>query len=93
MKNALEVGEEKILRAMLAQLMYTIKDANSLAWPTVRGAFAWSMHALEVGNLDWADAQTWAQNRALTDYASFSSSGSSNQVHGNVNQFQKKITC
>ena len=40
----------------------SLRDASSLPWPVVRGAWAMSMHEVEDGHLGWNDATQWSLN-------------------------------
>ena len=51
-----------------------MKDATSLPWPAVRGAWATSKHDLEEGHLGWQDATQWSINRLSSSQISMASS-------------------
>ena len=46
----------------LLQVVFSLRDASSLPWPVVRGAWAISMHEVEDGHLGWNDATQWSLN-------------------------------
>ena len=50
----------------LLQVIHAMTDAVSLPWPTVRTAWASSMHQVEEGHLSWTDSTQWAINRLST---------------------------
>ena len=52
-----------MLRSVLTQVIFTMRDAASIPWPAVREAYASSMHEVEEGRLSWNDATQWSLNR------------------------------
>ena len=57
----------------LLQVIMAMKDATSLPWPAVGGAWATSMHDLEEGHLGWQDATQWSINRLSASRISMAS--------------------
>ena len=45
-----------LVKQALLQIVLVMKDVKLLPWPTVRAALAMSMHDMEDGHLQWADA-------------------------------------
>ena len=61
--NAIQIQDNDILRSVLTQIIFTMRDAASIPWPAVREAYASSMHEVEEGRLAWSNATQWALNR------------------------------
>ena len=62
--NVLQIKDTALMKQALLQVVLSLRDATSLPWPVVRGAWAMSMHELEDGRLGWNDATQWSLNRA-----------------------------
>ena len=61
--NVLQIKHTALMKQALLQVVLSLRDATSLPWPVVRGAWAMSMHELEDGHLGWNDATQWSLNR------------------------------
>ena len=61
--NAIQIQDNDVLRSVLNQIIFAMRDASSLPWPAVREAYASSMHEVEEGRLAWSDSTQWALNR------------------------------
>ena len=61
--NILHMKDQNTARQALLQVILSMRDASSLPWPAVRGAWATSMHDLEEGHLGWQDTTQWSLNR------------------------------
>ena len=61
--NAIQIQDNDVLRSVLSQIIFTMRDATSIPWPAAREAYASSMHEVEEGRLAWSDATQWALNR------------------------------
>ena len=55
-----------LVKQVLLQVILSLRDATSLPWQAVRSAWGNSMHEIEQGLLQWADATQWALNRLST---------------------------
>ena len=51
LSNILHMKDQAMARHSLLQVILAMKDATSLPWTAVRGAWATSLHDLEEGNL------------------------------------------
>ena len=74
LSNIFYMKDPTIAKHALLQVILAMKDATSLPWPAVRGAWATSMHDLEEGHLGWQDATQWSINRLSTSQISMASS-------------------
>ena len=63
LSNMHSMSDPILVKRALSQVIFAMWDATSLPWPAVRTAWASSMHAVEEGNLSWADGTQWAINR------------------------------
>ena len=61
--NIYHMKDQNVSKQALFQVILAMRDATSLPWPAVRGAWATSMHDLEEGHLTWQDATQWSLNR------------------------------
>ena len=63
LSNIYAISDPTLLKQALLQVIHAMRDAVSLPWPTVRAAWASSMHQVEEGHLSWTDSTQWAINR------------------------------
>ena len=63
LSNIYHMRDQTTARHALLQVILAMKDATSLPWTAVRGAWATSMHDLEEGTLGWKDTTQWSINR------------------------------
>ena len=63
LSNIYNIQDPSVVKHALLQLIMATKDASSLPWPTVRDAWAVSMHTVEEGRLGWEDTNQWSFNR------------------------------
>ena len=61
--NIYNIQDPALIKQILLQVIMATRDATSLPWPVVRGAWAASMHKIEEGTLNWANTTQWALNR------------------------------
>ena len=61
--NIYHMKDQNVSKQALIQVILAMRDAISLSWPAVRGAWATSMHDLEECHLTWQDATQWSLNR------------------------------
>ena len=61
--NIYAISDSILSKQALLQVIHAMRDAASLPWPTVRAAWASSMHQIEEGDLTWPNATQWAINR------------------------------
>ena len=73
LSNIFYMKDPKTVKHALLQVILAMKDATSLPWPAVRGAWATSMHDLEEGHLGWQDATQWSINRLSSSQISMAS--------------------
>ena len=84
--NAIQIQDNDVLRSVLTQMVFTMRDASSIPWPAVREAYACSMHEVEEGRLAWSDSTQWALNRLSASQVAL--------VNGRtLSQQQKGRTC
>ena len=60
--NIYNMHDSTMVKQALLQVILATRDATSLPWPTVRNAWATSMHELEEGSLKWSDTTQWSLN-------------------------------
>ena len=63
LSNIYAISDPTLAKQALLQVIHAMTDAVSLPWPTVRAAWASSMHQVEEGHLSWTDSTQWAINR------------------------------
>ena len=61
--NVLQIKDTALMKQALLQVVLSLRDASSLPWLVVRGAWAMSMHEVEDGRLGWNDPTQWSLNR------------------------------
>ena len=61
--NMTQTEDPVTLRQVLRQVTLAARDAVSIPWPAVCGAWALSMTQVEEGQLKWPDTTQWALNR------------------------------
>ena len=64
--NIYHIQDPVLAKQVLLQVILSLRDATSLPWQAVRGAWGNSMHEIEQGSLQWSDATQWALNRLST---------------------------
>ena len=64
--NIYHIQDPALAKQVLLQVILSLRDATSLPWQAVRGAWGNSMHEIEQGSLQWSDATQWALNRLST---------------------------
>ena len=74
LSNIFYMKDPTIAKHAILQVILAMKDATSLPWPAVRGAWATSMHDLEEGHLGWQDATQWSINQLSSSQISMASS-------------------
>ena len=62
LSNIFYMKDQTTAKHALLQVILAIKEATSLPWTAVRGAWATSMHDLEEGHLGWQDTTQWSLN-------------------------------
>ena len=72
LSNIYHMRDQTTARHALLQVILAMKDATSLPWTAVRGAWATSMHDLEEGTLGWRDTTQWSINRLSASQISMS---------------------
>ena len=77
LSNIFYMSDPTTAKHALLQVILAMKDATSLPWPAVRGAWATSMHDLEEGHLGWQDATQWSINHLSSSQISMASSQAS----------------
>ena len=63
LKNAMDTTNPQLSRAMLNELVETVKLSENLSWPIARRAFAVAMHRIEEDSVNWSDTRFLAENR------------------------------
>ena len=74
LSNIFHMKDPTTAKHALLQVILAMKDATSLPWPVVRGAWATSMHDLQEGHLGWQDATQWSINQLSSSQISMASS-------------------
>ena len=62
LKNAMDTTNPQLSRAMLNELVETMKLSENLSWPIARGAFVVAMHRIEEESVNWSDTRFLAEN-------------------------------
>ena len=94
LSNAIQIQDNDVLRLVLTQMIFTMRDASSIPWPAVREAYASSMHEVEKGRLTWSDATQWAVNRlSASQVALVNSCTLSQQQKGRTCRFYNENSC
>ena len=92
--NAIQIQDNDVLRSVLTQMIFTMRDASSIPWPAVREAYASSIHGEEEGRLTWSDATQWALNRlSASQVALVNSRTLSQQQKGRTCRFYNENSC
>ena len=86
LSNIYHIQGPNMVKQSLLQVILSLRDATSLPWQAVRGAWANSMHELEQGHLRWGDATQWALNRLSTSQIAMA-----NSSHLNPQPTTKKV--
>ena len=87
--NIYHIRDHETARHALLQTIHYIRDAMSLSWPTVRNAYAVSMHEVEEGTLTWSNATQWSINRLSASRIAMNAQSSIN-VNSTSNQTNQK---
>ena len=87
--NIYHIKDHDIARHALLQTIYSMKDAASLPWATVRNAYAVSMHEIEEGILTWSNATQWSINLLSASQIAMNAQSSVN-THPVSNQTNQK---
>ena len=87
LSNIYQIQDPVLVKQVLLQVILSLRDATSLPWQAVRGAWGTSMHEIEQGSLQWADATQWALNRLSTSQIAMANAS---QVTGQPTA-QKKV--
>ena len=82
LNNISQIQENSLLRLVLDQVIAAMRDASSLPWAAVRGAWASSMHDREEGRLTWRDTTQWAINRLSNAQVAMLNSQAVSQTKG-----------
>ena len=64
--NIYHIEDPVLLKQVLLQVIVSLRNATFLPWQAVRNAWYNSMHKIEQGSLQWADATQWALKRLST---------------------------
>ena len=65
LSNIYAISDPTLSKQALLQVIFAMRDAVSLPWPSVRAAGASSMQQVEEGHLSWADSMQWATSRLI----------------------------
>ena len=92
--NAIQIHDNDVLRSVLNQIIFAMRDASSLPWTVVREAYASSMHEVEEGRLAWSDSTQWALNRLSASQGALMNSRTlSQQNKGRTCKFYNEGAC
>ena len=92
--NAIQIQDNDVLRSVLNQIIFAMRDASSLPWSAVREAYASSMHEVEEGRLAWSDSTQWALNRLSASQVALANSRTlSQQNKGRTCKFYNEGAC
>ena len=61
--NTMDTTNPQVAKAMLTELIETVKLSKNLSWPIARGAFAVAIHHIEEETVNWSDSRFQAENR------------------------------
>ena len=93
LNNISQIQDNSLLRLVLDQVIAAMRDASSLPWVAVRGAWASSMHDMEEGRLTWRDTTQWAINRLSNAQVAMLNSQAVSQSKGRVCMYYNEGTC
>ena len=93
LSNIGQIQDNNLLRLMLDQVIAAMRDASSLPWSAVRGAWASSIHDMEEGRLTWRDTTQWAINRLSNAQVAMVNSQAVSQSKGRVCRYYNEGTC
>ena len=93
LNNISQIQDNNLLRLVLDQVIAAMRDASSLPWSAVRGAWASSMHDMEEGRLTWRDTTQWAINRLSNAQVAMVNSQAVSQSKGRVCRYYNEGTC
>ena len=76
-------------------MILATKDAASLSWLTVRGAWAVSMHVVEEGRLEWEeeDINQWSFNRLGASQVALSNRQTTSQATREIFRYYNEGSC
>ena len=93
LSNIYNIQDPSTVKHALLQLIMATKDASSLPWPTVRDAWAVSMHAVEEGRLSWDDTNQWSFNRLGASQIALSNRQPTSQSNRKICKYYNDGSC
>ena len=93
LNNISQIQDNSLLRLVLDQVIAAMRDASSLPWVAVRGAWVSSMHDMEEGRLTWRDTTQWAINRLSNAQVAMLNSQAVSQTKGRVCRYYNEGAC
>ena len=87
--NIYHIKDHDLAHHALLQIIYSMRDAATLPWATVRNVYAVSMHEIEEGTLTWSNATQWSINRLSASQIAMNAQSSVN-THPTSNQTNQK---
>ena len=90
--NMYHIKDHDLARHALLQTIYSMRDAASLPWATVRNTYAVSMHEIKEGTLTWSNATQWSINHLSASQIAMNAQSSVN-THPASNQTNQKRIC
>ena len=91
LSNIYQMKDATISKQALLQVILALRDATSLPWQAVRGAWATSMHETEDGSLTWADVTQWSLNRLSASQIAMANANIAS--NGMLQHLHQKKTC
>ena len=88
LSNIYYIQDPLLVKQVLLQVILSLRDATSLPWQAVRSAWGNSMHEVEQGSLQWADATQWALNRLSTSQIAMANAS---QISSQTTAQNKKV--
>ena len=88
LSNIYYIQDPSLVKQVLLQVILSLRDATSLPWQAVCSAWGNSMHKIEQGSLQWADATQWALNRLSTSQIAMANAS---QISSQTTAKNKKV--
>ena len=93
LSNIYHIQDPSTVKQALFQMILATKDAASLPWPTVRDAWAVSMHAVQEGRLGWEDTNQWSFNRLGASQIPLSNRQPTPQANRKICRYYNEGSC
>ena len=88
LSNVYHIQDPILVKQVLLQVILSLRDVTSLPWQAVWSAWGNSMHKIEQGSLQWAEAMQWALNRLSTSQIAMANAS---QISSQTTARSKKV--